>query len=213
MSRTSSASPGRSGRRRGPSKGDLKEAALLDTAWQLLLDKPLAAVTVEDLTAGAGISRSHFYFYFESKDAVVLALAERVTDEIRTTIEGFHTGPDGSLPDLRRAIAAYLGRWRAQGPVLRAMATHAENDPALHAFWARIADDLLAGIVASIDRGQRAGHLAPPPPRPQDLARVLFATLWRTGYEFSTTPMTRADEKRLVDTLAVVFERSLGATA
>ncbi|MFG3149820.1 hypothetical protein [Streptomyces sp. NPDC048243] len=34
--------------------------------------------------------------------------------------------------------------------------------------------------------------------------------LWRTGYEFSTTPMTRADEKRLVDTVAVVFERTLG---
>ncbi|MFF7333332.1 TetR family transcriptional regulator [Streptomyces sp. NPDC008150] len=210
MTPTPSGPAGRTGRRRGPSKGDLKEAALLDTAYTLLTEKALAAISVEDLTRGAGISRSQFYFYFDSKDAVMLALAERITDEIRTTVAGFHTKSDGSVPDLRKAIAGYLNRWRTQGPVLRAMSLHAESDPALNGFWTGITDDLLAGIVASVERGQRAGHFAPPPPRPEDLAHVLFAMLWRTGYEFSTTPMTRADEKRLIGTLAVVFERTLG---
>ena len=64
------------GRRRGrPSKGDLKEAAILDTAWHLLAEKPVTAITIEELAAGAGISRSSFYFYFDSRDAVVRALA------------------------------------------------------------------------------------------------------------------------------------------
>jgi len=45
------------GRRRGPRKGDLKEAAILDTASELLGRKPLSEITTEALAKGAGISR------------------------------------------------------------------------------------------------------------------------------------------------------------
>jgi AcrR family transcriptional regulator len=75
-------------RRGGPSKGDLKEAAILDTAWRLLAEKPFTGVTIEELAAGAGISRSSFYFYFDSRDAVIRALAARVSTELRDTVVG-----------------------------------------------------------------------------------------------------------------------------
>src|SRR5262245_31819762 len=70
-------------RQRPPRKGDLREAAILDRAWALLAEKPLSHITIEDLVSGARISRSSFYFYFESKDAVIRALAARVEGEIR----------------------------------------------------------------------------------------------------------------------------------
>src|SRR5689334_12591062 len=76
-------------RRRGPRNGDLKEAAILDTAWELLAEKPLSLITIEDLASGAGISRSSFYFYFDSKEAVIVALSGRVADEIRDATSVF----------------------------------------------------------------------------------------------------------------------------
>lgn len=57
-------------------KGDATERAILDTAERLLADVPLADISVADLARGAGISRSAFYFYFGSKNDVVLALLD-----------------------------------------------------------------------------------------------------------------------------------------
>lgn len=86
------------GRRRGPSKGDRTEAAILDVAWGLLPEKPLSSITISDLAQGAGISRSSFYFYFESKDAVVLALAQRVGEDIRAKIGDSTPAPTARYP-------------------------------------------------------------------------------------------------------------------
>ena len=41
----------------------------------------LAEISVDDLAKGAGISRPTFYFYFPSKDAVLLTLLDRVITE------------------------------------------------------------------------------------------------------------------------------------
>src|SRR5690625_4975585 len=64
------------GRRPARPTGDDREAAILATAERLLEQKPLADISVDDLARGAGISRPTFYFYFKSKDAVLLSLLE-----------------------------------------------------------------------------------------------------------------------------------------
>ena len=71
-----------SSRRRGARKGDQTEQAILDTAERLLGERPLAAIGIDELAAGAGISRPSFYFYFESRETVLRALAERIADEL-----------------------------------------------------------------------------------------------------------------------------------
>ena len=52
--------------------------AILATAERLLEERPFADISVDDLAKGAGLSRPTFYFYFPSKDAVLLTLFERV---------------------------------------------------------------------------------------------------------------------------------------
>ena len=44
------------------------------TAERLLDERPFADISVDDLAKGAGLSRPTFYFYFPSKDAVLLTL-------------------------------------------------------------------------------------------------------------------------------------------
>ena len=55
---------------------------------RLLEERPFAEISVDDLAKGAGISRPTFYFYFPSKDAVLMTLFERVIAEADATIEG-----------------------------------------------------------------------------------------------------------------------------
>src|SRR5215467_13986156 len=69
------------GRRGTRASGDDRERAILATAERLLEERSLSEISVDDLARGAGISRPSFYFYFPSKDAVVLTLIDRLVEE------------------------------------------------------------------------------------------------------------------------------------
>ncbi|KUI32044.1 TetR family transcriptional regulator [Mycobacterium sp. IS-1496] len=75
------------GRRSARPSGDDREQAILATAEQLLEARPFAEISVDDLAKGAGISRPTFYFYFGSKEAVLLTLWARVIREADTALE------------------------------------------------------------------------------------------------------------------------------
>jgi AcrR family transcriptional regulator len=74
-------------RRSGRPSGDDRELAILETATRLLDERPLHEISVDDLAKGAGISRPSFYFYFPSKDAVLMTLIERVIVEADSALE------------------------------------------------------------------------------------------------------------------------------
>src|SRR6476620_7621514 len=65
------------GRRAPRVTGDERERAILETFERLLGERPLHEISVDDLARGAGISRPTFYFYFASKQAVLLTLVDR----------------------------------------------------------------------------------------------------------------------------------------
>src|SRR5262249_59455131 len=69
----------RHGRRAAPPVGtgqDLREAILAGTA-RLLADHSFTDLAVSDILNAAGISRGTFYFYFDSKQAVLGELVQR----------------------------------------------------------------------------------------------------------------------------------------
>src|SRR6059058_2638786 len=76
------------GRRTLRATGDDRERDILATFERLLEERPLHEISVDDLARGAGISRPTFYFYFASKEAVLLTLFERVLAEADATFEG-----------------------------------------------------------------------------------------------------------------------------
>src|SRR6185503_19320605 len=76
------AAPNGRGRRATRASGDDRERAILESAERLLEEKPLSEISVDDLAKGAGISRPTFYFYFPSRDAVVLTIIERMIPAI-----------------------------------------------------------------------------------------------------------------------------------
>jgi AcrR family transcriptional regulator len=201
------------GRRRGgPRKGDLKEAAILDTAWRLLAEKAVTAVTIEELATGAGISRSSFYFYFDSRDAVVRALAIRMSTELRETVVGAMKSDVPAGEAIRTVIAGLMERWRLHGPLLRAMDVLAQSDPESRRFWSQVTDAVVMEAAAVIDRLRATGAALSGPPSSLDLAWALTHMYWRAGQQASLDSGTPDNDDQLVDTLTIITRRAIYGT-
>ena len=194
-------SGGRGRSRRGLRKGDHREATILETAKRLLGEQPAASITVEQLAAGAGISRSSLYFYFESRDAVLRAVVGDVAATLRPVIAAFIDSDQPADVRVRSFVGSYLQRWRDQGHVLRAMHEFVTAEPALGAQWADAGSESVRLVADMIDAEQRAGRALPAPPAAIDLAHALTAMLWRAGYETSLAEEWTTDHDRITETL------------
>jgi TetR/AcrR family transcriptional regulator, ethionamide resistance regulator len=198
--------------RRGPSKGDLKERAILATCERLLGEKPLREITVDELAAGAGISRPSFYFYFESKNAVLRALVEAVTDEMYAEAASWLEREDDS-PELTvsRSIGAAAQQWREHGPVLRAAVQTWGSVPELRPFWEDIVRRFVEQSAARIE-DERAAGAAPPGPEPEALAKALIWMNERCFYTNSLEADPSLSDAELVPTLTAIWLRSIYAS-
>ncbi|WIM94023.1 TetR/AcrR family transcriptional regulator [Actinoplanes oblitus] len=189
------------GRRRGPSKGDLRERAILETARELLSGKPLADITIDELAAGARISRSSFYFYFESKLAVVVALLRGLAGELGRDAEPWLAGTGPDVPALRASLVALATLWRDQGRLLAGALAAAPGCPPIAEWRAGLREAHVARLAARIERDRAAG-LAPDGPAPRVLAALVDDL--RTA-AFAAAP----DPEALVDDLVTVELRML----
>lgn len=195
-------------RRRGPRKGDLKEAAILEAAWRLLAEKPITSISIDELAAGAGISRSSFYFYFPSRDAVIGALARRTSEDLSMAVLAPLSSGRPPREVVQSVVRNLLDRWQTHGPLLRSMDALAERDADLRAFWHSITTDIVAAYAAAIDAERARGTAPPGPPQALDLAWALTNLYWRAGHQMSLGQDPGGGE-RLVETLAVVTMRAV----
>jgi len=65
-----------------PRQGDRREQAILDATRALLSDTAFSALTIAQIAAAAGVSRSLFYFYFADKAQILLLLYSGVLEEM-----------------------------------------------------------------------------------------------------------------------------------
>ncbi len=177
------------GRRPARPSGDDRELAILTTAERLLGEKTLAEISVDDLAKGAGISRPTFYFYFPSKDAVLLTLLDRVVTEADAALrEGFGAGAAGPADGWRRAITAYYETFRSHRALTLAWAEARSTNAEVRALWAQVFDGWVERSAAAIE-AERTSGAAPAGLPARDLAvalnsmneRVLYATFSGDG--------------------------------
>jgi TetR/AcrR family transcriptional regulator, ethionamide resistance regulator len=198
-----------SSRRRSARKGDRTEQAILDTAERLLRERPLASIGIDELAASAGISRPSFYFYFQSREAVLRALAARIADELYRSTEAWpRRGGESPEDALRRVTGMNLALWRQHGAVLRATVHARETDPELRGFWDAVSRRFIDQAAAQIER-ERATGLAPTGPPARSLAAVLIGMNVRAFQESSTSRRSAPADRRLVDTLTAVWLRAI----
>ena len=159
-------------------KGDRREQAILEGAYDLLRTIPLRNLSIDDLTKRAGLSRSSFYFYFESKWQVLSALLSNVTADVFQASQLIFARPAGMPPEaaIEHAVNEVIQVWERHGHVLREVADAAAAEPALQTQWDAILGRFIDAAAASIERDREAGVAIAGPP-----ARSLAAALMWMG--------------------------------
>jgi TetR/AcrR family transcriptional regulator, ethionamide resistance regulator len=198
------------GRRSSRPSGDDRELAILTTAERLLEDRPLADISVDDLAKGAGISRPTFYFYFPSKDAVLLTLFDRMMQEADVTFDGLAEKLSSADPlqVCRDGISAFFltfGRHRA---VTLAGAAVRPANPELRELWSKFMQKWVDHTTTLISAERERGA-APDTIPAEDLAVALNLMNERAmNSALAAEPPAVVDDK-VVDTLAYVWFTSI----
>ncbi|HYO03672.1 MAG TPA: TetR/AcrR family transcriptional regulator [Mycobacterium sp.] len=208
MTTTNTARSGR-GRRSTRPSGDDREAAILATAERLLEDKKFADISVDDLAKGAGLSRPTFYFYFPSKDAVLLSLIEPLIQRADT---GFHGAMETLPSDPRRAfregISTFFTAFGSHSVVARAGTEALATSSDFRAVWSAFMQKWIDQTEALIE-AERARGAAPVTLPARDLATSLNLMNERTMTATLVAEEGAVARDRVVDTLAHIWLTSI----
>ncbi|WGY00443.1 TetR/AcrR family transcriptional regulator [Nocardioides sp. QY071] len=191
-------------------KGDRREQAILEGAYDMLRTVPLRNMSIDDLAKRAGLSRSSFYFYFESKWQVLSALLSKVTADVFQASQLIFDRPAGMPPDaaIEHAVVEIIQVWERHGHVLREVADAAAAEPDLQAQWDSILGRFIDASAASIERDQKAGVAIPGPP-----ARSLAAALMWMGERNLSLMSLRSDNAipstEMFETMTTIWLRTV----
>jgi AcrR family transcriptional regulator len=140
-------------------RGDTR-ARILDTAWALVRERGIDAVTVADIAAATGVSRQLVYVHFENRAGLLVAMARR--QDVRSgfaarVTEARSLPPVAALEQLLRSWFAYLPEIL---PVARALEAAAINGAEGGVAWRDRMGDLRDQVAAAVERVRDDGRLA-----------------------------------------------------
>jgi AcrR family transcriptional regulator len=207
--------PGRRqlGRRGSPPAGaapELREA-ILDATAQLLAARSFTDLAVSEILTSAGVSRGTFYFYFDSKQAVLAELVRRAVAHGHAAAEPWLSGPADPIAALRAGIAAGAQLWQASAPVLRAIVENWRSDPRLTALWLEQMQTFTDATIAQITADPRARQSL----ADQDIPAVASALTWlgeRLYYLAATGTPPFDNRDTLIGTLLSIWTSVLYRT-
>src|SRR5690348_2528840 len=201
------------GRRAAPPAStapDLREAILEATA-RLLADRPFVDLAVSEILGSAGVSRGTFYFYFDSKQAVLAELVRRAVAQGHAAAGPWLDRPADPVAALRAGITAGARLWQASAPVLRAIVENWRTDPRLTALWLEQMQTFTDATTAQITADPRARQAL----AGQDIPAVASALTWlgeRLYYLAATSTPPFDNEDTLVSTLLSIWTSVLYPT-
>jgi AcrR family transcriptional regulator len=212
-SQAKSSAPAR-GRRAARASGDDRERAILETAERLLEERPLSEISVDDLARGAGISRPTFYFYFPSKDAVVLTIVDRLVAAAAGSRErALATLAQGEpRAGLRQGLEDLYAAFRSRRAVVLAAAELRTTNAEAREVWAQIMEGWVADVTAVIE-AERARGAAPPGQPARDMAIALVQMNERVQYASFAGESPSLEDARVIDVLVDVWLRAIYGTA
>jgi TetR/AcrR family transcriptional regulator, ethionamide resistance regulator len=206
---TSSTTRAPRGRRAARPSGDDREAAILATARQLLETKNFADISVDDLAKGAGISRPTFYFYFPSKEAVLLSLLDPL---IKRADTGFDSAMDSMPTDprqaIRRGIEIFFSSFGSHPATARAGTEALNSSPEFRAYWSGLMQKWI-NLTAALITAERQRGTAPNTIPALDLATSLNLMNERTMMSALSADQPAVDFDKVVDTLTHIWLTSI----
>ena len=197
------------GRRTTRPSGDDREQAILATAGRLLEERSFADISVDDLARGAGLSRPTFYFYFRSKEAVLLSLLEPLIARADAEFDGaVQRLPSDPRKIWRNGIKTFFTAFDSHRAVARAGTEALATSPEIRAVWSSFMQRWIDQTAIMI-RAERARGAAPETIAATDLATSLNQMNERMMMATLSAEQPAVSKDRVVETLAHIWVSSI----
>jgi AcrR family transcriptional regulator len=125
--------------------------AILDAAVELLAERPEASMA--EIGSAAGVARQTVYAHYHSREALLLAVAERARAQAVAAIDAVQPGRGPPREALARLVPAWWSSVQRHAHVLEALGPSFADAAEVHEFHAPILDR----IERLVRRGRRAG--------------------------------------------------------
>jgi AcrR family transcriptional regulator len=205
-----------------PAVRAVRRDAILDAAERLMRTCGYEEMSVQDIQDELGVSRGAIYHYFGSKDEILEAVLERMTDAVMAVVEPFADNPNLTPLAKLQQVFAIAGQWKAERKELMValvQAWYSDHNLLVRERLGHVARARLTPLIADIVReGKAEGAFRVG--SPDHAAAILVAMLLNSGEALSRLIFARLagtvpfeDIEIAIAAYNEAFERILGLTA
>ena len=130
-------------------------------AESLLRERSFRELTVDEVMRRTDLSRPSFYVYFKDRNALILRVVEHLRGELRTMSQRWYTGTGDGPALAREAMEGIVEVYATQGPVLRALADAASDDPEVEQVYGALVQSFIDVTTHHIEAEIEAGRVLP----------------------------------------------------
>lgn len=149
------------------------QEAVRESLVKLLREGSFKDVTVDELARAAGISRTAFYFYYSSKNEVLMAAAEETSAEVYAEADRWWHGAGPPEELVRAALEGIAAVYLEHAEIMRAAVEATTYDDEFKTFYTALMERFVSATADHLRRERDAGRL-----RTLDLEPVAEALVW-----------------------------------
>jgi TetR/AcrR family transcriptional regulator, ethionamide resistance regulator len=190
-------------RRRTP---EVAEGEIIAAAEAFLRERPFRELTVDEVMRRTDLSRPSFYVYFTDRHQLVLRVVEHLGSELFTMSDRWLGDSGEGSERARQALDGIVAVYVEHGPVMRALADAAADDPGVEQAYAALVQRFVDATARHIEEEIAAGRILP-----LDAHETAKALVWMMErylvLSLGREPLTPAPA--VADTLATIWTRVL----
>jgi AcrR family transcriptional regulator len=144
-------------------RGDKNRQAIMQAVRELLQDRPFAELSVSTISLRAGVARSGFYFYFDSKYSVLAQILAEAAEELEELTQYFAPRQPGESPEqfAKRMVGSAAAVYAHNDPVMVACNVARHTDIEIRDILDQQFEVLLRQIVGVVEAEMKAGTAHP----------------------------------------------------
>ncbi len=195
-------------------RGDRQRDAIVTAVRELLGTKPFSDLSVSMISERAGVARSGFYFYFDSKYDVLAFIVKDALAELDHLTHNFAPRDPGESPAAfaKRMVGSAAAVFITNDPIMVACTSARSSDAQISDIMNDFEDAVIAKIVAVVEDEVRKGTKPISDDIPA-LVRMLTATsAWTLSHD-SAFVGRGTDPARAVEVLERLWLNALWGSA
>lgn len=134
-------------------RAERTRAALIGAGRRLYSERPVDAVTVDDIVQAASVGKGSFYNHFADREALVRAISSEIRGLVEAAVTRANAGVEDPARRMARAVCTYL-RFALDGAESAGVLVR------IHSGHTSLSAPLNRGLVEDIETGLASGRFA-----------------------------------------------------